>query len=69
MLASCFTQPLPKPAFCKQCGAMGMIRIGLGNGFGTLGNCLGIGIWNGHGNGFGIGTGQGIGNAVRKQID
>jgi len=73
MLADCFTKPLPKPAFLKQCAAMGMI----GNGLGTLGNGLGIGIrnglgnglgtlGNGHGNGIGIGTGKGIGNAVGK---
>ena len=72
MLADCFTKPLPKPAFLKQCGAMGMIGIGLGNG---LGNGLGIGIRNGLGNGLGmlgngrgngIATGKGIGNAVGK---
>jgi len=42
MLADCFTKPLPKPAFLKQCAAMGMIGIGigngLGNGLGTIGN-------------------------------
>jgi len=66
MLADCFTKPLPKPAFLKQCAAMGMIgnglgigiRNGLGNGLGTLGN--------GRKNGIGIGTGKGIGNAVGK---
>jgi len=51
MLANCFTKPLPKPAFLKQCAAMGMIGIGIGNG---------------HGNGIGIGIGKGIGNAVGK---
>jgi len=30
MLADCYTKPLPKPAFLKQCAAMGMIGIGLG---------------------------------------
>jgi len=43
MLASCFTKPLPKSAFWKQCAAMGMIGIGLGNGLG-IGNSNGIGI-------------------------
>jgi len=71
MLGDCFTKPLPKPAFLKQCAAMGMIGIGLGNGLeiGTgngLGNGLGT-LGNGHGNGIGIGNG--IGNAVGKQID
>jgi hypothetical protein len=42
MLADCFTKPLPKPAFWKQCAVMGMI-----------GNGLGIGIGNGLGNGYG----------------
>ena len=55
MLADCFTKPLPKPAFLKQCTAMGMIGIGLGNGLG-----------NGIGTGNDMGTGKGIGNAVRK---
>ena len=55
MLTDCFTKPLPKPAFLKQCAAMGMIGIGLGNGLGI-----------GHGVGIGIGTGTGIGNAVGK---
>jgi hypothetical protein len=72
MLADCFTKPLPKPAFLKQCAAMGMIGNGLGNGLGIgigngLGNGLGTignGLGNGHGNG--IGTGKGIGNAVGK---
>jgi hypothetical protein len=54
MLAHCFTKPLPKLAFLKQCAAMGLIGFGLGNG-------LGIGIRIGHGNGIGI--------AVGKQID
>jgi hypothetical protein len=48
MLADCFTKPLPKPPFWKQCAAMGMIgnglRIGIGNGLGyglcTIGNGL-----------------------------
>jgi len=56
MLADCFTKPLLKPAFLKQCAAMGMIGIGLGNSLGTLGN----------GCGNRIGTGNGIGNAVGK---
>jgi len=69
MLADCFTKPLPKPAFLKQCAAMGMIGIGLGNGLviglgNGHGNDIGIGLRNGHGNG--IGTGNGIGNAVGK---
>jgi len=76
MLADCFTKPLPKPAFLRQCAAMGMIGIGLGNGLGNglgigmrngLGNGLGM-IGNGRGNGIGIGQGNGIGNAVGKQI-
>jgi hypothetical protein len=73
MLANCFTQPLPKPAFMKQCAAMGMIGIGLGNsrGYGLgkgLRNGLRVGIGNALGNshGNGISTGNGIGNAVRK---
>ena len=44
MLAECFTKSLPKPAFLKQCAAVGMIAIGHGNG-------LGIGIGNNLGNG------------------
>jgi hypothetical protein len=63
MLADCFTKPLPKPDFLKQCAAMGMIGIGLGNG---LGNGFGNGLGNGRGNGIGIGTGKGIRNAVGK---
>jgi hypothetical protein len=55
MFTDCFTKPLPKPAFLKQCAAMGMIGIGHGNGLGI-----------GHGNGIGIGNGKGIGNAVGK---
>ena len=51
MLADCFPKPLPKPALLKQCAAMGMIGIGLGNGLG---------------NGLGIGIGSCIGNAVAK---
>jgi len=69
MITDCFTKPLPKPAFLKQCAAMEMIGIGLGNGLGnSLGNSLGIGIGNGLGNGHGngIGTGEDIVNAVRK---
>jgi hypothetical protein len=73
MLADCFTKPLPKPAFVKQCAAMGMIGIGLGNGLangfanglGTIGNVL----RNGHGNGIRIGHGNGIGNAIGKETD
>jgi hypothetical protein len=53
MLADCFTKPLPKPAFLKQCAPMGMIGIGLGNSLG-----------NGLGNGFGIGIGKGLGNGL-----
>ena len=63
MLADCFTKPLPKPAFLKQCAAMGMIGIGLGNG---LGIGIGNGLGNGHGNGIGIGHGNVVGNAVGK---
>ena len=62
MLANCFIKPLPKPAFLKQCAAMGMIGIGLGNG---LGNGLGT-LGNGCGNGIGIGHGNGIQNAIWK---
>jgi hypothetical protein len=82
MLADCFTKPLLKPAFLKQCAAMGIIGIGLGNGLDNgLGNSLGIGIRNGlgyglgtignglgNGPGKGIGNGKGTGNAVGKQI-
>jgi hypothetical protein len=58
-LANCFTKPLPKPAFLKQCAAMGMIGIGLGIGIGNgLGHVHGIGIR--------IGNGKGIRNAVGK---
>jgi hypothetical protein len=61
MLTDCVTMLLPKPAFVKQCAAMGMIRI-------RLGNYLEIGIGSvlrsGHANG--IGTGKGIGNAIGK---
>jgi len=68
MLADCFTKPLLKPAFFKQCGAMGMIGIGHGNDFRTgIGNGIGNGLQNGDRNC--IGTGNGIGNAVRKEID
>jgi len=74
MLADCFTKPLPKPAFLKQCAAMGIIGIGLGNGLGNslgigIGNGIGNGLGNGRGNGLGIGHGNGIGNAIGKQID
>jgi hypothetical protein len=55
MFADCFTKPLLKPAFLKQCAVMGMIGIGLGNSLGI-----------GHGNGIGIGNGKGIGNVVGK---
>jgi hypothetical protein len=61
ILADCFTKPLPKPAVLKQCAAMGMIRIGLGNGL-RMG--IGNGLGNGHGNGIRIGHGKGIRNAV-----
>jgi len=68
MLADCFTKPLPKPAYLKQCAAMGMIGNGLGNSIGIgIGNGIGNGLGNGHGNG--IRTENGIGNAVGKQID
>jgi hypothetical protein len=68
MLADCFIKPLPKPALLKQCAAMGMIGIGLGNGLligirNRLKNGLGT-LGNGRGNC--IGNGQGIENAVRK---
>jgi hypothetical protein len=54
MLADCFTKPLPKPAFLKQCAAMGMIGNGLGIGIRNgLGNALGP-IGNGRGNRIGI---------------
>ena len=67
MIADCFTNPLPKPAFLKQCAAMGMIGIGLRNGLGIgIGNGIGNGLGNGHGNGIGIGIGKVIGNAIRK---
>jgi hypothetical protein len=68
MLADCFTTPLPKPAFLKQCAAMRMIRYGLGNGLGMLGNGLMIGIGNGlrNGHGNGIRLGKGIENGVKK---
>jgi hypothetical protein len=64
MLADCFTKPLPKPAFLKQCAAMGMIGIGLGND-------LGIGIGNGIGNGLdmlGNGLGNGHGNRIELEM-
>jgi len=48
ILADCFTKPLPKPAFLKQCAALGIIGIGLGNGCGNV-----IGIGNGIGNAVG----------------
>jgi len=71
MLADCFTKPLPKPAFLRQCAARGLIGIGLGNGLGIrirngIANGLGT-LGNGHGNG--IRTGYDIGNAVGKEID
>jgi len=80
MLADCFTEPLPKHSFLKQCAATGMIGIGLGNGLGNghgngLGNDLvieiGNGIVNSSRNGYGndIGTGKGIGNAICNLID
>ena len=46
MLANCFTKPLPKPAFLKQCAAMGIIGIGHGSG-------IRIGTGNGIGNSVG----------------
>jgi hypothetical protein len=72
MLANCFTKPLPKPTFLKQCAAMGMIGIRLGNGLGNglrMGISNGIGNELGHGHGNSMGTGQGIGNAVGKATD
>jgi hypothetical protein len=66
MFADCFTKPLPKHTFLKQCSAMGMIGIGLRNGLGIV---IENGHANGDGNGIGIGFGNGIGNAVRKRID
>jgi len=70
MLASCFTKPLPRPAFLKQCAAMGMSGIGLRNAFGNgIGNGLGNGVGDGHVNDTGIGTWNGIGNAGWKQIE
>ena len=73
MLTECFTKPLLKPAVLKQCAVIGMIRIGLGNGFGIgirngLGNSLDV-LRNGRGNGIGIGSGNAIGNPIGKQID
>jgi len=53
MLADCFTKPLPKPAFLKQCVVMGIIGIGLGNQLGI-----------GRGNGIEIGPVNAIGKAV-----
>jgi len=65
MLVDYFWKPLPKPALIKQCAAMGMIGMELGNGL-----RIGSGNWigNGFGNGFryGIGSGKGIGNAIGK---
>jgi hypothetical protein len=55
MLADCLSKPLLKPAFLRQCVAMGMIKIGIE-----------IGLGNGRENGFGIRIG--IGNAVGTQI-
>jgi hypothetical protein len=58
ILADCFTKPLPKPSFQKQCTSMRMI-------VNRLGNVFGIGIRNGHGNGlgtFGNARGNGLGN-------
>jgi len=74
MLADCFTKPLRKPTFLKQCTAMGMIGIGLGNGLRNNLDMHGNGHRNGHGNGprngprnvIGIGIGNGIGNTVGK---
>jgi len=73
MLADYFTKPPPKPAFLKQCAAMGMIGIVLGNGLAIgLGNSLRNGLdmeGNGDGNGIRIAIGNAIGNAIGKQID
>ena len=44
MLTNCFTKPLPKADFLKQCAGIGMIGIGLGIGHGIG---LGVGIRNG----------------------
>jgi hypothetical protein len=49
MFADCVTKPQPKPAFLIQCAAMGMIRIGLGNGLRTVRSGHGMGIGNGLG--------------------
>jgi len=56
MPADCFTKPLPKPAFLKQCATMGTIGIGLRN-------CLGM---RGNGRGNCIGIANGIRTPVRK---
>jgi hypothetical protein len=75
ILIDCFTKPLQKPAFFKQCALMGMIGLGLGYGLSTLENDLGIGtgygIRNGLGNnqGNGIATGKATGIAIGKLID
>jgi hypothetical protein len=76
MLVNFFTKPLPKSAFLQQCAAMGMIEIGLSNGFGnSLRNCvwfeIGNGIRSSLGNGHGnhTGTGNAIRNAVGKEMD
>jgi hypothetical protein len=69
ILADCFTNPLPMPVCLKECAALGIIGIGLGNGLGTLGNGLGIRIGNGHANGIRIESGNGIGISVGKPID
>jgi len=64
MLAYSFTKPLPKYSFLKQCAAIPMTGIGLGNSLGTIGNGLG----NGHGNGIGIRNGEVVRDSVGKQI-
>jgi len=68
MLANCFKGPLPKPAFWKQCAAMGMIGFGVRNGLGSLRMGLANGSRNclGNGPGNGIGTAERIGNADGK---
>jgi len=66
MLANCIIMPVPKPAVLKQCAAMRIIRIGLGNGLGNDLDMHGNGHTNGHDNSIGNGNQNGIGNAVRK---
>jgi len=60
-LADCFTKPLLKSVFFKQCTAIGIMGIGLGNG---LGFCS-----NGHGHGIEISICNDIGIALRMLTD